>query len=217
MQLIPNLAIIPVGMVIGMLVAAPIGPVNVLCVHRAIERGFWGGLAAGAGAVLGDGLIALLASLGVEAVSGAIEHHRFTIQLIGGLVIVLFGIKLYLSPAHIRLNADAHKDARFWDYISDTPQTFLMAIANPGSVLGLFAIFGAVGTFVDVHTRIDALALVASVMAGSILWWIGLSALVGRLRHRLNAERLTDLNRLFGIALIGFGVLLWAQLLWRMR
>ncbi len=62
MQLIPNLLIIPVGLIIGVLVAAPVGPVNVLCVQRAIERGFWGGIAAGLGSVLGDGLIALCAA-----------------------------------------------------------------------------------------------------------------------------------------------------------
>ncbi len=98
MQLIPNLLIIPVGIVIGVLVAAPVGPVNVLCIQRAIERGFWGGMAAGIGAMLGDGLIALFASLGVGAISGAIEYHRQSIQIVGGLALIAFGVKLYVSP-----------------------------------------------------------------------------------------------------------------------
>ena len=68
----PNPLIIPVGIIIGILVAAPVGPVNVLCIQRAIERGFWGGIAAGFGAMLGDGLIALCAALGVGAISGAV-------------------------------------------------------------------------------------------------------------------------------------------------
>jgi len=58
MDYFPNPIIIPVGLIIGILIAAPVGPVNVLCIQRAIERGFWGGIAAGIGSVMGDGLIA---------------------------------------------------------------------------------------------------------------------------------------------------------------
>ena len=94
MELIPNPLIIPVGLAIGVLVAAPVGPVNVLCIQRAVERGFWGGIAAGLGAVLGDGLIALFASLGVGAISGAVQYHRFAIQMVGGLALLVFGLKL---------------------------------------------------------------------------------------------------------------------------
>ena len=67
MTLLPNPLVIPVGILIGILVSAPVGPVNVLCIQRAIERGFFGGVAAGLGAVLGDGLIALFAAFGVKA------------------------------------------------------------------------------------------------------------------------------------------------------
>src|SRR5919198_1220500 len=94
MQLIPNPLILPVGLVIGVLVAAPVGPVNVLCIHRAIQRGFWGGIAAGLGAVLGDGLIALFAALGVGAISGTIQQYRDAVQLMGGLALIAFGAKL---------------------------------------------------------------------------------------------------------------------------
>jgi threonine/homoserine/homoserine lactone efflux protein len=97
MQFLPNPLIIPVGVIIGILVAAPVGPVNVLCIQRAIERGFWGGIAAGLGAMLGDGLIALCAALGVGAISGAVAYHRVTIQVLGGLVLVVFGLKLYFA------------------------------------------------------------------------------------------------------------------------
>src|SRR5690606_35206594 len=97
MQLIPTPPMIPVGLLVGVLVSAPVGPVNVLCIQRAIERGFWGGVAAGTGAVLGDGLIALCAAMGVGAISGAIEDYRNAIQFIGGLALVGFGVKLYFT------------------------------------------------------------------------------------------------------------------------
>ena len=213
MQLIPNLLIIPVGIIIGVLVAAPVGPVNVLCIQRAIERGFWGGIAAGLGAVLGDGLIALSAALGVGAISGAIEYHRSSIQVLGGLALLAFGAKLYLSPPRLEaLNPDIEQRATLRDYAWDIPQTFFLTITNPGAVLGLFAIFGGVSTFVEVHSYIDALTMVASIMGGSLMWWIGLANLIGRVRHRLDPGLLAQMNRVAGILLMGFGVLLIGEI-----
>ncbi|HYD16153.1 MAG TPA: LysE family transporter [Hyphomicrobium sp.] len=216
MQLVPNLLIIPVGMIIGVLVAAPVGPVNILCIQRAIERGFWGGMAAGIGAMLGDGTIALFASLGVGAISGAIEYHRQTIQIIGGLALIIFGIILYVTPPGLTpVDTEAEGAASLRDYAWDIPKTFFLTITNPGAVLGLFAIFGGVSTFVEVHSYIDALTMVASVMGGSFLWWLGLSHLIGRLRHKFSAEHLAYTNHVSGVLLIGFGVLLIGEMVFK--
>ncbi len=214
MQLIPNLLIIPVGIVIGVLVAAPVGPVNVLCIQRAIERGFWGGLAAGIGATIGDGLIALFASLGVGAISGAIEYHRQTIQIVGGLALVGVGIKLYVAPPVLAsVQADMDGAATLRDYAWDIPKTFFLTITNPGAVLGLFAIFGGVSSFVDVDSAVDALTMVASIMAGSLMWWLGLSHLIGRLRHRFSPAHLAYTNRVAGVLLMAIGALLIGELI----
>ena len=141
MQLFPNPLIIPIGLLIGILVAAPVGPVNVLCIQRAIERGFWGGVAAGLGAVLGDGLIALFASLGVGAISGVVKYYRVSIQVIGGLALIAFGIKLYFTAPHIKALDPHHgRDAKLKDFVWDIPQTFFLTITNPGAVLGLFCL-----------------------------------------------------------------------------
>jgi len=214
MEFLPNPLIIPVGIIIGILVAAPVGPVNVLCIQRAIERGFWGGIAAGMGAMLGDGLIALFAALGVGAISGAVQDHRMTIQFVGGIVLFLFGTKLYFAPPRIvpaTLVTERRETLR--DFVWDIPQTFLLTITNPGAVLGLFAIFGGVSTFVEVDSYVDALTIVAAVMAGSLAWWVGLSHLIGRFRHRISFSKLQMINQVAGILLVGFGVLLVAEAL----
>lgn len=213
MQLVPNLLIIPVGIVIGVLVAAPVGPVNVLCIQRAIERGFWGGMAAGIGATLGDGLIALFAGLGVGAISGAIEHHRDVIQIVGGLALMAFGVKLYVAPPRLAsVQSEADGAASLRDYAWDIPKTFFLTITNPGAVLGLFAIFGGVSSFVEVHSYVDVLTMVASIMGGSFMWWLGLSRLIGRLRHRFSPAHLAQTNRVSGILLLGFGALLVGEM-----
>lgn len=213
MQLIPNLLIIPTGLIIGVLVAAPVGPVNVLCVQRAIERGFWGGIAAGLGSVLGDGLIALCAAMGVGAITGAVEQHRALIQIIGGLALIAFGLRLYLTLPRLEPRHPGQVgEPSLRDYAWDIPQTFFLTITNPGAVLGLFAIFSGVSTFVELHSNIDALTMVASIMAGSLGWWILLSNLIGRVRHRLDTGSLGVINRVAGTLLAGFGALLIGEI-----
>ena len=184
-----------------------------LCIQRAIERGFFGGVAAGIGAVLGDGTIALFAALGVGAISGAIEYHRTAIQIIGGLALVAFGIKLYLTVPPLETTVFIEHDKRsLRDFAWDIPQTYFLTITNPGAVLGLFAIFGGVSTFVEVQTTVDALLMVAAIMAGSLAWWIFLSNLISRFRHLVDTEHLQTINRYAGIALILFGAVLIGEM-----
>lgn len=212
----PNPLIIPVGLFIGVLVAAPVGPVNVLCVQRAVERGFWGGVAAGIGSVLGDGLIALSAGMGVGAIASAVELYRWIIQTVGGLALVAFGVRLYYAHPRIAVPAGDDTDGTsLRDFVWDIPQTFLLTITNPGAVLGLVAIFGGVSTFVEVQTTVDVLLMVAAIMSGSMLWWIGLSNLISRHRHRFDAARIGLINRIAGVLLGVFGLLLVAEVIWK--
>jgi threonine/homoserine/homoserine lactone efflux protein len=213
LNLLPNPFVIPVGIVIGILVSAPVGPVNILCIQRAIQRGFLGGVAAGIGAMLGDGLIAFFAALGVGAISGAVQAYRAAIQVIGGMALIAFGVTLYRTSPHFEPVHEAGNAARsLMDHAWDVPKTFFLTITNPAAVLGLFAIFGGISTFVEVRGRIDAMALVAATMAGSLAWWVGLSYFIGRIRHRLSDAAFARINRVAGVALIAFGLLLVGEI-----
>jgi threonine/homoserine/homoserine lactone efflux protein len=216
MDYIPNPIIIPVGILIGILIAAPVGPVNVLCIQRAVERGFWGGIAAGIGSVLGDGLIALGAGMGVGTLSGAIQTHRALIQGVGGLALIIFGLKLYTTIPGVRMTSevDAAK-TRLRDFAWDIPQTFFLTITNPGAVLGLVAVFGGVSTFVEVHSAVDVLFMVAAIMSGSMMWWIGLSNFISRYRHRIDVARLQQINAVAGVLLAGFGAILLLEIVYK--
>ncbi len=216
MYLVPNPLIIPIGLIIGVLVAAPVGPVNVLCVQRAIERGFWGGIAAGLGAVLGDGLIAMFAALGVGAITGAIRHHRAAIQIVGGIALLAYGARLSFAQGRLStIDPDAESQASLSDFVWDIPQTFFLTITNPGAVLGLFAIFGGVSTFVDVATYVDAFTMVAAIMAGSLGWWMLISNFISRIRHRITVQHLQRVNQAAGLVLVGFGAVLISEVIWK--
>lgn len=213
MSMLPNPLVLPIGFIIGILVAAPVGPVNILCIQRAIARGLWGGVAAGLGAVLGDGLVALLAAMGVGAITGAIDYHRTAIQVVGGLVLIGFGWRLYVTaPSIDESSQNGNGNAGLYAYLWDIPKTFFLTVTNPGAVLGLFAIFGGISTFVEVTGPVEAVLMVAAVMAGSLCWWVGLSYVVARLRHRLSFGRLALINRIAGLALVAFGLVLIGEI-----
>jgi threonine/homoserine/homoserine lactone efflux protein len=213
-EFIPNPLIIPVGFAVGVLIAAPVGPVNIICIQRAIAKGAFGGMAAGLGAVLGDGLIALAAALGVGLISGAITQYQTAIQLIGGIAIMVFGVKLYATEPVIEQapNGDEQRWATLVELIWDVPKTFFLTVTNPAAVLGLIAIFGGVSSFVEVRSRVDAFTMVAAIMIGSMAWWVFLSVLIGRLRGRLTLRSVGRINKVAGLLMIGFGVLLAGEL-----
>ena len=188
------------GIGVGLLVAAPIGPVNVLCIQRAVAMGFWGGLAAGLGAVLGDGLLAAVAAFSMTAISDLMIAYSGPIQLFGGALLIVFGIGLLFARPMLMV-APGQK-SHLWDHWGIIPQTFFLTISNPGAILGMLALIGGFDTY------LKALLLVASVMGGSLLWWLGLSELIATIRHRLTESRLKLINRISGGVLIAFGVVL---------
>lgn len=212
---IPNaFLIIPVGFIAGLLLALPFGPINLLGLQRAVERGFFGGMAAGIGIMLGDALIALFAAFGVSAVTGAIRDYRGAIQILGGLGLLGAGVRLYFVPKSLTTHVEAAK-ASLWDYAWDIPAMFLLTVTNPGAVLGLFAIYAGLGTFVEVETVLDALTMVAALMGGSFVYWFVVSERIALVRHRLDEVQLGRINALAGLVLIGFGTLLIAEILLR--
>lgn len=215
MIFVPNPFIIPVGLLVGIAVSAPVGPVNVLCIQRALHRGVAGGVAAGLGAVLGDGLIALAAAMGIGAIDSVVTYYRSAIQGVGGVVLILFGLLLWRNQSPLANPEADEGTGRFWDYLGDIPKAFLMTVTNPGAVLGLFAIFGGIGTFVEVHSAIDAVVLVAAIMAGSLIWWTTLSVIVARISNRFEVINLARVNRIAGWALIAFGVILMTEVAWQ--
>lgn len=202
------------GLGIGVLMAAPIGPVNVLVIQRAVSRGFWGGLAAGLGAVLGDGVLAAIAAFSVAAISDVMVAYGELIQLIGGVLLIGFGIALLLCRPV--LMTPAHERSHLLEHTGIIPQTFVLTVTNPGAILGMAAMIGGLGSLIGgLNTNLEALILVASVMGGSLLWWLGLSELIATIRHRLTEGRLNAINRIAGVVLTAFGAALIVEGLFR--
>jgi len=204
---VSGIQLVLAGIGVGLLVAAPIGPVNVLCIQRAVAKGFWGGMAAGIGAMLGDGLLAAIAVFSVTAISDVMIAYSGPIQLFGGALLIIFGIGLLFAPPSL-LIAPGQK-SHLWDHWGIIPQTFFLTISNPGAILGMLALIGGLGSLIGgIDTYLEALLLVVSVMGGSLLWWLGFLRLIATIRRRLLEGRFKLINRIAGTLLIAFGLAL---------
>jgi threonine/homoserine/homoserine lactone efflux protein len=202
------------GLGIGVLMAAPIGPVNVLVIQRAVSRGFWGGLAAGLGAVLGDGVLAAIGAFSIAAISDVMIAYGDTIQIVGGLLLLGFGLALLMCRPVLATPVDER--SHLLEHTGIIPQTFILTVTNPGAILGMAAMIGGLGSLIGgLNTNIEALILVAAIMGGSLLWWLGLSELIATIRHKLTEGRLNVINRIAGFILFGFGAALLVEILIR--
>lgn len=192
------------GLVAGFALAAPMGPVAMLCVRRTLARGRVQALVAGAGAALADMIFGAVAGLGITVVNTFVTDYQTIIGAIGGVIVLAMGILTYRSP--IVMSDD---EVQVQSLRRDVAAAFTMAITNPatmGAAAGLFAAFGVINATLD---PARAFWLVAGVFAGSMLWWVILVGAVGFIREEFLRRGLTRLNQVFGaiIALSGVAVL----------
>ncbi|MBP8972478.1 MAG: LysE family transporter [Anaerolineae bacterium] len=189
------------GLVIGFSIAAPVGPIGVLCIRRTLAGGRLHGLASGLGAATADASYGAVAGFGLTAVSGALVDQQGWLRLIGGLFLCALGARTFLArPASEA--ASARRSGLLGAYLS----TFALTLTNPLTILSFAAIFAGLGLAEMGRDYGAALTLVAGVFAGSAMWWLLLSGGVSLLRERFTPRRMRWVNRLSGTVLIAFGL-----------
>lgn len=207
MDLLIDLRLVFIGIAIGIAVAVPVGPVNIMAIQRSFRHGFLSGVTAGAGAVVADGLFAVAAAFGVTAVSHFVEDYSDTIQLIGGILLILFGTATFRSHPHLEDGVEGNPGM-----LSGFFTAFAMTITNPGAILGFVAIFGSLGSLAPAPGNyLGATGMVLGVIGGSLTWWLFISGFVSRIRHRMTDLWLERINHTAGILLIAFGVALFVR------
>ncbi len=123
------------GLLIGLAIAAPVGPIGILCIHRSLHDGFKIGLMTGLGAAFADGTYGLIAGFGLTALSSLLINHQFWIRLAGGLFLLYLGIKMFLASPREKQSNDSDHSA--WHALSTT---FLLTLTNPTTILSFIAI-----------------------------------------------------------------------------
>ena len=196
------------GAVLGFSIAAPVGPIGVLCIRRTLADGRVVGLATGLGAAAADGLYGLVAALGLTAITSALLGVQTWVRLAGGVFL------LWLGFVTLRAKPAAHAaTARGGGGVAGAfASTFLLTITNPMTILSFAAVFAGLGIGA-VSTAWGGAWLVLGVVLGSAAWWLILSGGVSLFRSRFDERRLVWVNRISGAIIIAFGVLALASLL----
>lgn len=190
------------GIIVGFALAAPMGPVAVLCIRRALARGQFQAFIAGLGAALADTAFGAVAGLGLTVISAFVLNYEMVIGLFGGVLVLALGISTYRAPVLISDGAVVVKSLR-----RDFVTAFTMAITNPATMIAAASVFAAFGP-VDVYTApITTFWLVLGVLIGSAVWWLILAVVVTTLRGRFIKEGLPWLNRISGSIIALSGVL----------
>ena len=189
------------GIIVGLMIAIPVGPVNILCIHRTLEGGWKSGVVSGLGAAVADMLYGGVAGFSITLVVQFLVREQFWIRFFGGMLLIIIGI-WYFFKRPGPLNAQTQGRGNSY---SDLRSTFLLTLTNPTTVLSFLAILAALGMG---HQREWWLTmfLVGGIFCGSMLWWIVLGSIVNLFRGRFNDRNLLWMNRLAGLLIGGFGI-----------
>ena len=190
------------GIIIGFSIAAPVGPIGLLCTQRSILQGQKSGFMSGLGAATADAVYGSIAGFGIGLVSNFLVHQQTWIHLIGGVLLLLLGVKgLLTKPAINAAQSLHHSRGTGWNYLF----TFLLTISNPMTIMSFVAVFAAIGVENSSHAYLSATLTVLGVFLGSAIWWLILSTVSGWIRGKFNQTILLWIGRLSGVIIVGFG------------
>ncbi len=190
------------GLLIGVLVSAPMGPVGMLCIRRTFYKGRWHGFMTGLGATLSDICYGILTALGMGFVANFVEANQTPLQLMGSIVLGLFGYYIYRSNPAKMLSKPTVPHRKKRTYTQDFFTAFLLTFSNVLIVLlyiGLYARFG----FMLPEHPVSMIAIgMLGIALGAIAWWLMITSLFAKLGTMINVRRIGLLNRLIGIIVL---------------
>jgi threonine/homoserine/homoserine lactone efflux protein len=201
-----DLSLIIAGIAMGLAMAAPLGPVNLMVIRSALNHNIRAAVMSGMGAIIADTLMASIAALGLRGIEHAIVDHSTAIQIIGGSLLVFLGIR----------TARTHVSENEFEQASPGTRlgiTFFLTITNPGTALGFLALFGAMGGLLRLSAApLRPVTVLAGIAMGGALWWLTVGLLITKLKSRFSAHTLDRINRWSGILIAAFGFVLLLQI-----
>ncbi len=190
------------GIIIGLFISVPLGPIGMLCVQRTLNRGRKHGIATGLGATMSDLIYTIIALFFVGFVVDFLEEKKIIIQIIGGLIVVIFGIFIYRNnPTRQPIPNQNNNSSILSDFFS----SFVLTLSNPLILLILIALFARFEFLDEETTTFNLVTGISSILGGAYLWWNTLTFFVGKFRNKLSYSGIKLLNRIIGIIIIAIG------------
>ena len=187
------------GIIIGILVSAPMGPIGLMCIQRTLNKGRWHGFFSGVGAVFSDLFYAAITCLGMGIVISFVETNKSIIQIIGS--VLLFGFGLYTFQSNPSKSLQKTKESGS-TYSQDVVTAFLLTLSNPFIIFLYIALFARFN-FVDTSETLYYLVVgLVGIVAGALFWWFIITFLVGKLRRVINIRGLWLMNKVVGAVIM---------------
>jgi threonine/homoserine/homoserine lactone efflux protein len=190
------------GLIIGFSIAAPVGPIGILCIRRTLAEGSTSGFVSGLGAATADAIYGSIAGFGLTFISNILISRQVWFHLIGGIFLCYLGVKTFLTRT-----AEQATSFKGNNLLSAFASTFFLTLTNPMTILSFMAIFAGLGLGSTGGNYASAGLLVIGVFIGSAIWWLVLSRIVGLFIKKTISQRLQWINRTSGIIITAFGVI----------
>src|ERR1035437_757858 len=192
------------GIILGLTVSMPLGPIGIILINRTIKRGMFSGFFSGLGLASADTLLALLSGIGYAVIISFINEERFIISIIAGLIIIGVGLKVFLSNPVKDIRNREKNDKSLWrDYYS----VFVLSISNPYTIFIYVAFFSSVQINGNVRPELVPIFLVPGVLIGTIAWWFFLSYFVSRFKKKIRLRLIVRLTKIAGIIILIIGII----------
>jgi threonine/homoserine/homoserine lactone efflux protein len=190
------------GIVLGFSIAAPVGPIGILCIRKTLQFGRLSGFFSGLGAALADMIYGSIAAFGLTIISNALLASQFWLKMIGGIFLVYLGIKTFFSKSMKQEDKKLTRQTLLKDFIT----TFFLTLTNPMTIIAFLGIFAGLGLSNTNGNLLQASFLVIGVFLGSSLWWLVLSEFVTFFRKKIEEKMMRLINRIAGFIIFGFGI-----------
>jgi len=189
------------GIIIGLMVSVPLGPMGMVVVQRTLSKGRLSGFLSGLGAASADTLFSIIAVMGFGFIIDFVEEKRFYFEIVGSLFVIYIGLRIFYSNPVTQIRRRQKKNTLFADYIT----VFLMTFSNPLAIFVFLALFAAVHFVTESQHYLTSFLIVLGVFAGASLWWFTITTLVSLYRQKFRLKRLWWLNKITGaiISLLG--------------
>lgn len=189
------------GLILGFAIAAPVGPIGVLCIRKTLQFGRLSGLFSGLGAAVADSIYAVIAAFGLTFISNFLLEWQLWFRLIGGIFLLYLGWKTFNAKT-----ISETKNVPHTTLLNDFASTFFLTITNPLTILSFLAVFAGLGLSNVDGNYFKAGGLVLGVFLGSAAWWLLLSEGITLFRKKVSQKAMTWINRFAGLIILGFGI-----------
>ncbi len=203
--MIPAIEILLKGIVLGLAISMPFGPIGIILVNRTIKRGFLSGFFSGLGIAAADTLLAAIGGIGFSVIVSFIKEQRFIISIVAGIIIIGVGLKVLLSnPVKDFRNREKANKSLWRDFYS----LFVLTISNPYTIFIFVALFSGVHVNGAINPGLVPFFLIPGILIGAVAWWFLMSYFISHFKKKIRLRSIVKLNKVAGLAIIILGVII---------